>query len=141
MVGMHHLPPLVEFPADQQPLADRQLGGGEAVEEHQLGEARGVGHDHPSRLAGGGGLLDAHHLHFQRRNLAGQGGADGRANPAIQIGFGQMVQQVDHPFTAHGAPHQSRDGLADATQAGQGFEKREKGIGFHGLTLLGAACI
>ena len=48
-----------------------------------------------------------------------------------------MIEQVDHPFAAHGALHQPRDGLADAAQAGQGCEKREEGIGFHGLTLLG----
>ena len=55
---------------------------------------------------------------------------------AVQVGFGHVEQQVDHPLAAGGARDQRRHGGSYAAQTGQGREKWGKRIGVHRLTAI-----
>ena len=140
-VGGHHVlgvrngQPVAVFldlAGDEQLGAGRRLRLAGELEEHQLGERGAVRDDHLPGLAAVGRRLVADHLHGQRRDLAGLSLGDRRAGAAVEIGFRQVEQQVDHPVSADGARQQRRQGRSYAGEPGQGREKRLQRIILHG---------
>ena len=75
-----------------------------------------------------------HHLHCQGHDLARPRLGNRRALAAIQVGFGQMEQQVDHALAAGHLGDQGTDRRAHALQRGQRREQRRERIMVHGLT-------
>ena len=119
---------------------DQQMGAGghlrlaQETEEHQFGDPGPVAHDDPPGLARRGGPFVAHHLDRQRRHRARPRVADQRTGGAVQIGFRQMEQQIDHPLPPHGAGEQLHRRGTDAAQRCQGGEKRMQRNRVQGLT-------
>ena len=106
VVGMGDLTAIIDFAAHQHPRAGAQLRLGEGAEEHQIGESAAIGDGDFCGLAGGLRALDADDIDLQRHHLAGQRIADQAAFAAVEIGFGQMEQQIDHAIPTACLRHQ-----------------------------------
>ncbi len=132
MLGVDETAPLIGLAGDHDARAHRQFAVRKATEEGDLGETGAVRHHRAGRLARVGRAVDAHHLDRNRHHPAGRHGAQGHAVAAVDIQFGQVEQQVDHPFPAGGAGDQPGARLAEAAQAGQRCEKRGESVGLHG---------
>ena len=108
----------LDLAGHQQLRADRHLAFPIELEKDQIGGPGPVGHHHAPRLARIGRRLDSHHLNCQRDDLARPRLGDCRALAAIQVGFRQVEQQVDHALAAGHLGDQRADRRADALQRG-----------------------
>ena len=124
----------IDLAGHDQVRAGGHLRLSREAEEDEVGGAGVVPHDDPPGLAGIGRAFMTHNLHRQGRDGPGPCVPDGRAGGAVEIGVGQMKQQIDDPIPAHGARHQLRHRGADAAQCRQRGEKRGKLVLIQGLT-------
>ncbi len=88
--------------SDGERLGPRWLGAA-GFEEDEFGEAGAVGDGDAPGLAAVFGLVVADHVHREGCDLAWLGLADGGAAAAVDVAFGEVEQQVEHPLAARGA--------------------------------------
>ena len=115
---------LLQLAGDDEPCACRHLPLARETEKDQFGETGAVGHDHSPGLAWICRGFVPDHLDGEGPDRTGAGIPDGRALPTVEIRFGQVKQNVDHPL----APGRARDQLRGRrTYAAKRGQRREKG--------------